>query len=158
MIFLRVTISRPMNLGGSLSPKRGCPSADDAAAASARQTWWLLLLWAISWGLDEKFEDPFRESEALDSVLDLEREFMGLNLYLKSHEGCVINARVLGFDGKERNPFECKTACILEQSLSPLRSPHRFPKAERESSEREREDDMTKMRWMMIFLRGIRGR
>lgn len=100
-----------MNLGGSFSPKRGCPSADDAAA-SALQTWWFLLFWTINWGLDTILDNPFREREALLSVLDFNKGFMGLNLFLKSHEGCATKALVLGCDGKERRPFDCKTACI----------------------------------------------
>lgn len=104
-------------------------------------------------------ENPFREGEreVLLSVLDLDKGFMGLNLYLKSHEGCVMKALALGFDGKERSPFDCKTACISATPFSPRISTRVFDKESlerfdfyrlsKEEQLREGEEDETKIRW-----------
>lgn len=87
------------------------------------------------------------------SVLDLNKGFMGLNLFLRSHEDCVKKALVLGCDGKERSPFDCKTACISAIPFPPLISTQVFDKENlkrfyfyglsREGKFREKERDET---------------
>lgn len=112
MIFLRVTTSMPINLGSSVSPNKGCASSADAAA-SALQTWWFSFFWPINWGFVTNpwnFENPSRETL---SFLDFGKGFvLGLNLCLKPDEGCAMKALVLGFEGRGRSPFDCRTACI----------------------------------------------
>lgn len=98
------------------------------------------------------------------SVLDFNKGFMGLNLFLKSHEGCAMKALALGCDGKERRPFDCKTACISAIPFPPVISTQVLGKdnlkrfdfygLSREGNFREKEkDEMMKIRQKIVLLR-----